>query len=178
MPRLPQGVEALPEEVAQRPQRHVGVDEKAQKVRKRRHGHAVGRPGAVVVHLGDASLAVPAVVRPWRLRRLALFTPPPIRIEHLFLKDEPSGIDGDGAKVAEPQAQQQRVEDDALVASQRARVERLVAEDELRKVAEEGGQHADGGHGEGLGKWRIAESCHGGGCGGEDEARDTGFMAV
>lgn len=114
-----------------------------------------------MVHLGNTSLTMPTMMRPRRLRRLTLFTPPPIRIKHLFLENEPSGIDSNGAEVAEPQTQQQRVEDDALVASQGSRVERLVAEDELREVAEEGGQHADGGHCEGLCERRIAESCHG-----------------
>lgn len=161
MTSFPQGIEALPEEVAQRPQRHVCVYEEAQEVRKGRHGDAVLGPGTVVVHLGDASLAVAAVVRPGGFRRLTLFAPPAFCFDDLVGEDVAARVDRHGAEVRNPQAQQQDVERRALGAGQRARVEGRVVEEHLREVAQEGDEQADGGHGEALDERRIADSGHG-----------------
>lgn len=41
---------------------HVGVEEESEEMRERLEGDAVGGPGAVVVHFGDAGAAVAAMV--------------------------------------------------------------------------------------------------------------------
>lgn len=83
-------------------------------MRECRHGDAVLGPGTVVVHLGDASLAVTAVVRPGGLRRLALFAPPAFCLDYLVGEDVAAGVNRHGAEVRDPEAYQQDVECPAL----------------------------------------------------------------
>lgn len=67
--------ESLGQEVGERPQGEVGIHQEAQEVGECLHRHAVRRPGAVVVHLGDASTAVPAVMGPERFGGIAFLAP-------------------------------------------------------------------------------------------------------
>jgi len=69
--------EANEEEVLEEGEAEGGVEEEAQEVGESGVADAVVGPGAVVVHFGDASFTLLAMMRSRRLRGIALPTPFP-----------------------------------------------------------------------------------------------------
>lgn len=124
----------------------------------------------MVIHLGHAAAAVPAVVRPRRLRRGALPAPAAehavlVRLrdlDHILPESVAARVDGAGPVVRVPQAEQQDVEDGGLGRGQPAGREVFVGdvEEQLGGVGEEGDQQADARHGEALDKGGFVDAGH------------------
>lgn len=144
----PKDAESGDDEVEEGPEGEVGVDEETKEVGKGLERDAVTRPRAVVIHLGDAASAVPAVVCPGRLGLAAFFAPAGVADggeegggggrggggnDVLACGDSASSV------VGVPEAEEEGVEEDGLAGSEWAgwEVGRGV-EDVLGEVAQEG----------------------------------------
>lgn len=162
IPVIPESVEALPQKISQRPKGQICVDEEAQEVRERRHGDAVPRPGTMMVHFRDASLAKAAVMGPRRLRGLALLAPFfGVHLNHLLREDISAGVDGYSFEIVVVEDGEEGVEDDGFCARGRAGIECCRdVEHVLGEESEERNQQAHRGNCNALDERRIAKSHH------------------
>lgn len=126
-------------------------------MRESLQGDAVACPWTVVVHARDASGAVSAVVGARGFGDVALFAPSFVlscicNVILLFFfpwKLVPTGIDGAGFVVGQPEADEEGVEGYGFATGERTGSEvGAGVEEVLREVAEEHDEGADGGDGE------------------------------
>lgn len=80
-------------------------------MRKRGHGHAVPRPGTVMVHFWHTSRTMTTMMRPGRFGSRAFIAPAlTIGLDNAVLEDITTRIDGNGAVVGYPEDEQETIE--------------------------------------------------------------------
>jgi hypothetical protein len=112
---FPDPGEALPQEVAQHPQRYVRVDQEAQEMGKCGHGYAIPRPGTMMIHPGYTSCTVTTVMCPSRFGSSAFVAPSlAISLNNTVFEDITARVGGNGAIVRYPKDKEEAVESDGF----------------------------------------------------------------
>jgi hypothetical protein len=112
-----------------------------------------------MVHLGNTTSAVSAMMGAKRLGGRALLAPPPFGFDDLR-EDITTRVYSNSLVVCVPQDQQEAVEDNSLCSGRRTRIEGGGLENELRTVTEKCYQETDSRDGDDLDERCIVEAGH------------------
>lgn len=89
-------------------------------MRKRGHGHAIPRPGTVMIHPRYTSCTVTTMMRPSRLGGRAFVAPSlAFSLNNTVFKDITARIGGNGAVVRYPKDKEETVENDGFATCRR-----------------------------------------------------------